>query len=115
MSQKSEHDWIAEMRSFIERQTIAGFDRTDTIIERACEVFTDHGTQDVLQPIAQRFAHESRDKILQEQASWPEVTDCDRLDDAFAELTLLGIVSRQDFSCCGNCGVAEIGDEMNAE
>src|SRR5262249_18722591 len=30
-------------------------------------------------------------------------------------LTQSGIVCRQDFSCCGTCGVAEIGAEMEAE
>ncbi|MBO4207877.1 DUF6891 domain-containing protein [Micromonospora echinofusca] len=46
------------------------------------------------------------------EASWPPVTDCDRLDAAFAELNRVGIVARQDFTCCRNCGEAEIGAEL---
>ncbi len=49
-----------------------------------------------------------------EQASWPEITDCDRLDAAFRTLEEKGIVARQHFSCCGTCGSAEIWDEMDA-
>ncbi|GAB5348481.1 hypothetical protein TMRO357_02149 [Alteriqipengyuania sp. 357] len=49
-----------------------------------------------------------------EQAVWPETTDCDRLDAAFAALETDGIVSRQNFSCCGSCGSYEIWDEMAA-
>jgi len=47
-----------------------------------------------------------------EQETWPAVTDCDRLDSAFAELDTVGIVARQHFSCCGTCGATEIQDEM---
>lgn len=47
-----------------------------------------------------------------EEAEWPERTDSDRLDQAFAELESLGILCRQDFTCCGTCGAAEIGGEF---
>lgn len=49
-----------------------------------------------------------------EQAEWPTVTDCDRLDNAFAELKADGIICRQHFSCCGSCGSVEIWDEIAA-
>ncbi|MEZ5961657.1 MAG: hypothetical protein R3C30_14730 [Hyphomonadaceae bacterium] len=48
-----------------------------------------------------------------EEATWSGSTDCDRLDKAFADLEDRGIICRQDFTCCGNCGVAEIGMELN--
>jgi hypothetical protein len=48
------------------------------------------------------------------QANWPETTDCDRLDAAFASLERKGVISRQNFSCCGTCGSYEIGDEIAA-
>lgn len=47
------------------------------------------------------------------EATWSGYTDCDRLDKAFAELEERGVICRQDFTCCGNCGVAEIGAELN--
>jgi hypothetical protein len=42
------------------------------------------------------------------------VTDCDKLDKAFAGLEMKGIVARQNFTCCQTCGNAEIGDEIKA-
>jgi len=48
-----------------------------------------------------------------DEATWKGSTDCDRLDKAFADLEDRGIICRQDFTCCGNCGVAEIGMELN--
>lgn len=51
---------------------------------------------------------------LAEQATWPAITDCDRLDAAFAALEASGIVCRQNFSCCGTCGAYEIWDEAAA-
>ena len=47
-----------------------------------------------------------------DQAEWGASTDCDRLDEAFAALNRQGIVARQDFSCCNNCGFTEIWDEV---
>ena len=34
------------------------------------------------------------------------------MDEAFAALNRQGIVARQDFSCCNNCGFTEIWDEV---
>jgi hypothetical protein len=48
------------------------------------------------------------------QADWPPITDCDRLDCAFALLQERGIVARQDYSCCWNCGLGEICLEVQA-
>ena len=48
---------------------------------------------------------------LQEQQSWPEVTDPDRLEHAFEALDADGITARMNFTCCGRCGFTEIGAE----
>jgi hypothetical protein len=48
------------------------------------------------------------------QSTWPEVTDCDRLDRAFAALNAGGIVAEHDFTCCQTCGLAEIGEPIQA-
>jgi hypothetical protein len=50
---------------------------------------------------------------LAAQKEWPAVTDCDLLERAFGELERAGIVARQNFSCCGNCGSVEILGEMS--
>ncbi len=50
-----------------------------------------------------------------EQATWPEVTDNDRLDAACAALSEHGIVVRQNFTCCGSCRNYEVVDEVRLE
>jgi hypothetical protein len=49
---------------------------------------------------------------LEAQSTWPERTDSDRLTDAFRVLDAAGIVAREDFTCCQNCGTNEIGGEV---
>ncbi|GIE36976.1 hypothetical protein Ait01nite_100210 [Actinoplanes italicus] len=52
---------------------------------------------------------------LSAQTGWPERTDNDRLTDAFRALDRAGIIAREDFACCQNCGVDEIGAEAPAD
>lgn len=105
----------AEIREYVARQVAAGFDSADEIVNSAVEVYSDDQPPDVLRPIAQRLTTQLVNEHVAAQANWPAVTDCDRLDRAFAELEASGIVARQNFSCCGNCGVAEIADEIHSE
>ncbi|MEV6710775.1 hypothetical protein AB0M48_01930 [Lentzea sp. NPDC051208] len=46
-----------------------------------------------------------------EQATWRGETDPERLTRAFAALEQAGITARENFTCCRNCGQAEIGGE----
>ncbi|MEW1753678.1 DUF6891 domain-containing protein [Streptomyces angustmyceticus] len=48
---------------------------------------------------------------LAEQAGWPEVTDADRVAQAFAALDAQGLTARMNFSCCSTCAVGEIAAE----
>ncbi|MFT5775307.1 DUF6891 domain-containing protein, partial [Hyphomonas sp.] len=50
--------------------------------------------------------------LVDEQENWPVLTDYDRLELAMDTLEDNGIVARQNFTCCGNCGAAEIGVEI---
>jgi hypothetical protein len=99
----------------IRDQVAEGFDDPDDIIESVVEMFSDEADEDVLRPLAERLTAQAVQSHLQVQADWPESTDCDRLDLALDELTTSGIVCRQHFSCCRNCGLAEIGGEMDEE
>ncbi len=49
---------------------------------------------------------------LLEQASWPAVTDFDRLQAAVSTLEDSGVVVRQNFTCCGTCASHEIWEEI---
>lgn len=51
-------------------------------------------------------------RLREEEAGWSILTDYDRLELAFDMLEDKGIVARQNFTCCGTCGAAEIGAEI---
>lgn len=48
---------------------------------------------------------------VEEQRRWPDVTDPDRLERAFAVLDGRGITAREHFTCCRSCGTGEIHAE----
>ncbi|MBI2331836.1 MAG: hypothetical protein HYU84_06720, partial [Chloroflexi bacterium] len=112
MEPKSIEQTVSEMREYIIRDVAAGFSTSDEICESVVEVFYDEHPSSDLIPYAKSIIQEAIESHLKEQAKWKEATDCDRLDQAFEDLERQGIISRQNFSCCGTCGSAEILDEM---
>jgi hypothetical protein len=104
-----------EMREYLARALAAGFDTPPDIAEAALDYFSDESDATITGPLVEKLLPDMLRDHLREQATWPAVTDCDRLDVAFAALTTAGIVARQDFTCCSTCGVAEIGDEIATE
>jgi hypothetical protein len=58
------------------------------------------------------IVHESWEAQVAEQRKWPEVTDNDLLERAFAQLRRTGIVAEENFTCCQPCGMAEIDDQI---
>ncbi|WP_342315229.1 hypothetical protein [Lysobacter sp. FW306-1B-D06B] len=106
---------LEELRSYIVRDLRGGYVEPDTIVDNALEVLEmqSHG-EDVLRAHARRILEEEIASYRAQAADWPRVTDHDRLEHAFATLESQGVVCRQNFTCCGTCGVAEIGDEMAA-
>ena len=104
---------LQELRGYIQRDVAAGFRPEGEIATSAVEILADDYDADALTPHAVRMTRELIAAHKQEQAAWPQTTDCDRLDSAFAALERAGVVSRQDFSCCGTCGAGEIQDEMD--
>jgi hypothetical protein len=106
---------VEYMRKIIRREVAAGFDAADRIAEAAVEVASSEGVEPkALLALAEQFTRETLAGHYSAQAEWPDRTDCDRLDEAFAELEDRGIVCRQNFSCCMTCGSGEIWDEMRA-
>jgi hypothetical protein len=105
---------LGAMRHSIETDVTAGFSTPNQIVETAVEVFSDEQPPAVLRQAARRLLDEALAKHAADQRGWPAVTDCDRLDRAFADLERRGIFARQNFSDCGTCGVAEIADEIDA-
>lgn len=112
MKNNSLEQTVLEMREYIRKEIAAGFDSADEICDSAVDSFSDQQDSSVLLPYAKDIVQEGIETQISEQANWEEVTDCDRLDQVFEDLEHNGIISRQNFSCCGNCGTYEIWDEM---
>jgi hypothetical protein len=106
---------LEDLRSFIAYRVREGFESVHDIVENATNYAQETYGRDDLQPDIKRITAELLAAHRAEQAGWEDSTDCDRLDRAFASLNRQGIVARQDFSCCNNCGFTEIWDEVEKE
>jgi hypothetical protein len=101
------HEWLV-------REVAAGFSDPDEIVEAAGDVFEGDRNREAVQAEAERMLSGLLAAHARDQATWPATTDNDRLEAAFAELEDGGIVCRENFSCCNNCGSAEIWAEVEA-
>ncbi len=101
-----------EIADWAGRYVRMGFDTRDQIVEMVTEAMQD----DYPDRVTEQRVAEITDRLLTEhyeaQQAWGRPTDCDKLDQAFAALQQQGIVARQNFTCCQNCGLAEMGDEI---
>jgi hypothetical protein len=103
---------LDDLREFIAYRVREGFESAHDIIENAGDWAYGRYERDDLLPEIKRLTAEALAAHRSEQAGWGPTTDCDRLDAAFAALNARGIVARQEFSCCNNCGFTEIWDEI---
>ena len=103
---------IEEIRTLATKKYRAGFETDEQIIEDLCELAEYDYKRKDLQVTIEQIASELRDKHRRAQEMWATPTDCDKLDRAFANLEEQGIVARQNFACCMNCGQVEIADEI---
>jgi hypothetical protein len=94
------------------RKVKEGFETEEQIVQYVAEYVEDEFKQKDMQPQIKRITAELIEEHRRTQANWAAPTDCDKLDNAFANLEQQGIVARQNFTCCQNCGHAEIGDEI---
>ncbi|MFS4091234.1 DUF6891 domain-containing protein [Streptomyces sp. AF1A] len=64
-------------------------------------------------PVSRQQAAALADRLwlerVAEQATWQGETDPERLTRAFTALRQAGVTARENFTCCRNCGQAEIG------
>ena len=103
---------LDDLRDQIRRDVAGGFLDEDAILQSAMDVFEGELDPAVTQREAPRLLREALAEHAEFARAWPPQTDCDRLDAAFAALEADGVISRQNFSCCGTCGSAEIWDEI---
>ncbi|NWF81566.1 MAG: hypothetical protein HXY37_16210 [Chloroflexi bacterium] len=103
---------VDSLRDYIWRDVAAAFDTPETIITAIVDLLQPEYDPVVLRPYAQQVVESLLKQHRARQATWSTVTDCDRLDRAFAHLEASGIVCRQHFTCCSRCGEAEILNEL---
>lgn len=99
---------IQELRDLIEIEVKAGFASKKEILESAIDALLGDYDYDWIEDSATSILDECLKAHYEKQKAWQIETDCDRLDEAFAELDRNGIVARQNFTCCQTCGHAEI-------
>jgi hypothetical protein len=107
-------DPIEELRKQVRCEVASGFYDWPKILENA-EGFFGHDIEaDTLRAETLMAFDQASTAHLAEQSTWPKVTDCDRLDAAFADLEAEGVIARHNFWCCQSCGMAAIWDEVEA-
>lgn len=87
------------------------------MIQNAADLVTDEFgvTEEFARRHASQQISEIGSRLRSEQKLWPDVTDFDRLEQAFAKLEESGVVCRHNFSCCGTCAAGEIWGEIKQE
>ncbi len=110
MSKDDEINWV---KDYARQQVRAAFNDRDVIVDLVSDCVEDEGLMDEVSP--SQLVDAEISALNLEQETWPEVTDTDRLELAFQALLQKGIVPRHNFTCCGTCGVAEIGCEIEQE
>ena len=104
---------LDDLRHFVDCEVRAGFVACAEIPDVAVEVFADGNVAERdVRDCAVRFTARALAALDHEASSWPAVTDCNRLDAAFAELEECGVIALQNFSCCETCGHDEALDEV---
>jgi hypothetical protein len=100
---------------------LAGFTPRETLIERVIDTILDNSTDknddhlSTADQDARRIVTRLWDEQLHKQEGWPDETDADRIERAFAALEKKNILTRMNFTCCNTCGSAEIGGDRQEE
>jgi hypothetical protein len=103
------------VRMTLREQLATGFATPVQALEATADLLEDEFPRESVLREAEQILPSLLVEMEAEQAAWPEVTDCDRLDRAFADLESRDIIARQNFSCCMTCGSGEIWEEMKQE
>ncbi|TDC80312.1 hypothetical protein [Actinomadura sp. 7K507] len=87
-----------------------GYHDFETVIRQCTQILDEPSEAD--ERLARQIVGEEFAAHLADQETWPEELDTDRLHRAFRELDMSGIVARLDHTCCQNCGISELGEEV---
>ncbi len=113
-AQPSEAESLADMEALIVRLVAAGYESPAEILQAAEDYVAEDLDAKIIRIESGPMLERALAAHAAAEATWPALTDCDKLDAAFAALERKGVVARQNFSCCGNCGSSEIWDEIDA-
>lgn len=117
MIENLKNDAKMQMRSGDDNDSIKSFLvelATDMLDDEEVELPNDEEyVQDFLDTLIDGIILGAEKECIEEEKSWPDVTDCDKLTSAFMELDEEGIVAREHFTCCGSCGASEIHAEAD--
>lgn len=105
---------LQQFRAEVAERVRQGFESRGSILEFLTESVQDEHGVEIARLDAVRIVDEELLVHYERQSTWTTPTDCDKLDAAFEEMEEQGLVARQHFSCCSNCGESEIGGEINA-
>lgn len=103
---------LAELKKAIAAHVAEGFSSRADILGRFTEDLDEETYGEHEESAVEWYVEEAILAHHAKQATWTKPTDCDKLDAAFRALNRNGVLARQNFSCCSNCGEAEIGGEM---
>jgi hypothetical protein len=103
---------LQQIDEYAARDVAAGFRSEREIIASVTDMLSDDFEAAKIEALVVQRTQYYFEQHATNEATWSEPTDCDRLDLAFAALETRGVICRQDFSCCGNCGSGEILTEM---
>ena len=106
------YDPLAALRDQVWRDVAGGFHDDDAILTAAHDAFEEELPAPTLRREASAALRQALAEHRAAEKAWSDMTDCDRLDAAFAAMEAEGVIARQNFTCCGNCGATEIWDEI---
>jgi hypothetical protein len=90
-----------------------GYSTEDEMVEAAIDDFECEFDQGNWEERARAMARTVMNAHMEEQKKWPAVTDCDKLDAAFDQLSKKDVLARHNYWCCSNCATTAIDDEVN--
>lgn len=88
---------------------VAGYDGRGRLSELAQEYLVTQERRPVSAAQAGQLVDQLWLERVAEQSAWVGETDPERLSRAFLALEGLGVIARENFTCCRSCGRAEIG------